>query len=96
MLDVKDDLSGYYSLDGARTDTFDHRASLLARWTCVFTAAHGWVYDQASHFKNDVMETFYEMYLIKHNLTVADFYWGNGTVESLMRAFLSSTKSIIG
>lgn len=44
-----------------------------------------WISDQASRFKNRVMEVLAEEHHIKHNFTVVYSPWINGTVENCMR-----------
>lgn len=92
---VKDDLSGYVWLDPSPSADSEHTASVLARWTRVFTAPEVWVSDQGSHFKNEVLQHLAKIYGIRHNLTVAYSPWVNGTVESVMRSVLSAIRAML-
>ena len=92
---VKDDLSGYIWLEPTASANSEHAADVLSRWTRVFTAPDIWVSDQGSHFKNEILEHLARTHRIRHNLTVANSPWVNGTVESVMRSVLSATRAML-
>ena len=92
---VKDDLSGYVRLELTNSADAQHSASVLAKWTRVFTSPEIWVSDQGSHFKNELLNQLAHEHRISQNLTVAYSPWVNGTVASVMRSVLSTTRAIL-
>lgn len=84
VLEIKDNLSSYRLLRPTATTDSELATKEISRWIRVFSAIHGWVSDQGSHFKNNLIFGLTKTNRIKHSFTVAYSTWVNGTVQNTM------------
>ena len=96
VLVVKDVLSGHVWMEPSIYSDALHAASILSRWTRVFTAPNVSVSDLGSNFKNEILQNLAQLHRIRHTLTVAYSPWVHGTVEAVMRSILAATREMLG
>lgn len=94
VLVLSDDLSSYLWLCPTEAADAEAAAHEIARWIRTFTAMLFWVSDQGSHFKNEVIKLLAAAHKIKHDFTVANSPWVNGTVESCMRKIRAACQAL--
>lgn len=91
----KRDPRGYIWLEPSVSASSQHAAKVFSRWIRDFTVADVWVSDQDTHFEKEVFSDLASTHRNQHNLTVAYSPYANRTVESVMRATLSATMTML-
>ncbi|KAF0722457.1 hypothetical protein Ae201684_018400 [Aphanomyces euteiches] len=59
------------------------------QWFAVFGICYDWVFDQGTHFENQVIAELQHSLGVHHHFTSAHCPWANGTVEVVMRQVLA-------
>jgi transposase InsO family protein len=83
LLVFKDGFSGYCELVPCQNADHVVVAVSLLDWIKRFGVPSGFVSDQGTHFKNQVISELSRLMCVEHHFTVAYTPWSNGTVERL-------------
>ncbi|KAH9150968.1 hypothetical protein AeRB84_006310 [Aphanomyces euteiches] len=95
VLVVKDDMSGFCRLFPSRSATAEATADALMEWFTTHGTVLTWVYDDGSHFKNEVVHKIKKLLGAHHHITTPHTPWANGTIEVVNRLILRVPRSLI-
>lgn len=95
VLIIKDNFSSYVWLEACEAATAMAPAEMLFRWFSAFGVCKVWISDRGSHFFNELMRELAKMLRVDHQFSPAYSPHTNGTVESVCKQYLRSSRAVL-
>jgi hypothetical protein len=94
ILIIRDDLSGFTKLRLCESADAESVAVYLIEWVAEYGIPKIQVSDQGSHFKNKVIASINAQLRSKHHFTTAYSPFANGSIEFIVKDFMTTLKKL--